>query len=56
MECPCKGCNDREAGCHSRCSAYDEWHKDYEKVKSKIRKETELNLYFGDPRRYYSNQ
>lgn len=28
MNCPCKGCTDREAECHSRCPAYIDWRKD----------------------------
>jgi hypothetical protein len=56
MECPCKGCNDRKAGCHSRCSAYSQWREEYEEVKSKMRRESDLNIYFGNPKRYYSNQ
>lgn len=27
MNCPCKGCTDREAECHSRCPAYTDWRK-----------------------------
>lgn len=27
MKCPCKGCTDRKAECHSRCPAYIDWRK-----------------------------
>lgn len=27
MDCPCKGCTDREAECHCRCPAYIDWRK-----------------------------
>lgn len=27
MDCPCKGCTDRKAECHSRCPAYNDWRK-----------------------------
>ena len=31
---PCKGCEDRVVGCHSRCDKYKEWKaQDLEKIK-----------------------
>ena len=38
---PCKYCVPpaRKPGCHSQCSEYIAWKKDYDKVKEKIRKE-----------------
>ena len=25
MKCPCKGCDKRELGCHSKCNEYKTW-------------------------------
>lgn len=38
---PCRYCvpPTRKPGCHSQCSKYIAWKKDYDKVKEKIRKE-----------------
>lgn len=27
MICPCKGCEDRIAGCHGKCENYKEWKR-----------------------------
>ena len=34
MNCPCKGCVDREVGCHSKCSKYIEWKAEYDRIKN----------------------
>ena len=31
--CPCKGCKDREQGCHGRCERYSAWQERNAKVK-----------------------
>ena len=36
MTCPCKGCTDREIGCHSKCSKYIEWKAEWDRRKSMI--------------------
>lgn len=35
--CPCKGCTDREVGCHSKCSEYAKWRAGYEDKQNKIK-------------------
>lgn len=36
MICPCKGCTDREIGCHSKCSKYIEWKTELDRRKNMI--------------------
>lgn len=36
MTCPCKGCTNREIGCHSKCSKYIEWKAEWDKRKNEI--------------------
>jgi hypothetical protein len=36
MTCPCKGCTDREIGCHSKCSKYIEWKSEWDRRKNMI--------------------
>ena len=36
---PCKGCDDRELGCHSKCDRYKQFCKDQNKFMSLIAKE-----------------
>jgi hypothetical protein len=36
MNCPCKGCTDREIGCHSKCSKYIEWKAEWDRRKNMI--------------------
>lgn len=46
---PCYGCNNRYAGCHSKCEAYTMWSKDHiEKLRDlrkKIEAENTLHTY-----------
>jgi len=35
--CPCRGCEDRQVGCHSKCEGYKEWASKHEKLKEKER-------------------
>lgn len=46
MNCPCKGCTDREVGgCHDNCKKYKKWRAELDKRKSVIReKQAEINL------------
>lgn len=38
MNCPCKGCTDREVGgCHDNCKKYKKWRAELDKRKSVIR-------------------
>ena len=39
MICPCKGCTDREIGCHSKCSKYINWNKIISKKRDIVQKE-----------------
>jgi hypothetical protein len=36
---PCRYCTEREVGCHSICSKYQEWNKKREELRQKIYKE-----------------
>ena len=38
MNCPCKGCTDREVGCHSSCSGYKEWKAEWDRNRDTINK------------------
>ena len=38
MDAPCKGCKDREIGCHSLCEKYKSWRKWKDEENEKIRK------------------
>ena len=40
--CPCKDCEVREIGCHSRCSGYIKWKKEMEEMNKKIKMEKEM--------------
>ena len=37
-EIPCRDCEDRETGCHSRCGRYKEWRAWYDAKKEKENK------------------
>lgn len=32
--CPCKGCKDREMGCHGKCEKYKAWDKENTKLRN----------------------
>ena len=34
---PCKGCADRNPGCHDHCEAYKEWKAERDKVREYLR-------------------
>ena len=36
MTCPCKGCEDREIGCHAKCSKYIEWKTEWDRRRNEI--------------------
>lgn len=36
---PCKGCSEREMGCHGKCSAYKGWKEECEEEKARIEAE-----------------
>lgn len=38
---PCKGCEDRKMGCHSKCEKYIEWKKATEERKKAIEKQNQ---------------
>ena len=37
--CPCKGCTEREVGCHSRCDPYKSWRANADETKAGMIKE-----------------
>lgn len=45
--CPCKGCTDREVGCHSKCDKYATWRQEQDCItkKKKLQKIYEVHPY-----------
>ena len=39
MKVPCKDCENREVGCHSKCEEYIEWKEELAELNKKIAKE-----------------
>ena len=35
--CPCVGCKDRQAGCHSQCTKYIDWKSEYVQRRNAIK-------------------
>lgn len=40
---PCKGCTDRQIGCHGSCAAYTEWKAFNDEVRERKHSEQNLN-------------
>lgn len=40
---PCKNCERRHPGCHSKCSAYQAWSEKRQAIAEQIRKENALD-------------
>ena len=38
-EAPCKGCEERELGCHSHCIAYKQWYAKYRDKKKQLKED-----------------
>ena len=47
-ELPCKDCDERYVGCHSRCPEYLSWRADRDENLKKIREVKELELRLND--------
>ena len=43
LNAPCKGCQDRKAGCHGKCGKYREWRAEIDRIAEKRRREQEAN-------------
>lgn len=41
--CPCKGCEKRYPGCHSKCEGYISWRAELDKRNAEIRAEKEAD-------------
>ena len=41
MTAPCKDCEKRESGCHSRCDLYKEWRAEMDKAAERRQKARE---------------
>ena len=41
-DCPCKGCQDRTEGCHSRCERYKECKRKHDEI-MKAKRESVIN-------------
>lgn len=46
--CPCKGCADRYAGCHSNCLKYIGWKQDHEAKLQNLREQKQLDKLLFD--------
>lgn len=54
---PCKDCQRREVGCHSRCQSYISWSEWFQKEKEKHRDDDELRAFYRQKDyRYYREQ
>lgn len=47
MDCPCKGCNERQLTCHSTCVSYKRWSEERRKQLAYIRECKELDEQFA---------
>lgn len=47
MDCPCKGCNERQLTCHSTCVSYKRWSKERRRQLAYIRECKELDEQFA---------
>ena len=56
MICPCKGCETRIVGCHSKCKWYGEWKSEQDDIREKKHKEkkTQVLASGGKKRRRYN--
>jgi hypothetical protein len=48
-EAPCRRCNNREAECHGRCSAYKNWREELDEFRDKRGKESEQESFLNRP-------
>lgn len=57
---PCKGCCDRETGCHTKCERYAEWRRYMDDENAKKREKASANDIMYDAihrtSRYYWNK
>ena len=50
--CPCIRCEVRDAECHSRCSAYSHWKKQWDKQRDLKNKAKDEDSFFRKPRKH----
>lgn len=50
--CPCKGCENRASGCHSKCDKYSQWQKDYKKTPEKWVSNSKVKNYYNSIRKH----
>ena len=43
MKCPCRYCEKRHIGCHAKCSDYQEWNNENERLRNKHREERHID-------------
>ena len=48
---PCKGCTEREPGCHDRCARYKAWRAEWDNYKEKHRTTFDANRAAFDGRK-----
>lgn len=55
MKCaPCKGCSNRRLGCHSTCTNYILWKKEWDVISGKNREYNSLP--FGSPNGFFKKK
>lgn len=47
---PCKGCQEREVGCHATCERYQQWHEELNRKNQEMAKEHEQDAMFASVR------
>ena len=45
---PCKGCTDREVGCHAKCERYAKYRKPFDKAIADREKRREAGAFHND--------
>lgn len=50
---PCKDCEERYVGCHSKCVAYLEWKKEHDLYKNKIIEGNKLDYHLRAKRKRF---
>lgn len=52
---PCKGCNDRNMGCHSTCKKYLDWKNEVDALNKEINKQNKKQTLYYAKTKHTSN-
>lgn len=47
-DCPCRGCQRREIGCHGKCEEYQTWSREKTKEREELREERRAHYTMND--------